>query len=109
METVIGNDCWIGDDVMVLGGASISDGCIIGARSMLVEGQITEPFCIYAGSPAKLIRPRFPEAVTRLLMKLRYWDRPLSWIQENKAIFEADLSKDEAFAAAALGKLIENG
>lgn len=52
----IGNDVWIGANVTVLDGASIGEGCVIAAGSV-VRG-VTDPYCIYAGVPAKRIGRR---------------------------------------------------
>lgn len=34
-DTELKNDIWMGDEVMVLGGATIENGCVIGARSVV--------------------------------------------------------------------------
>lgn len=36
-ETTIGDDCWIGGGVMVIGGVHIGDGCVIGAGSLVTK------------------------------------------------------------------------
>ncbi len=51
---VIGDNVWLGDGVAVLAGASIGDGCVIGANSV-VTGEIP-PGCVAVGAPARLIR-----------------------------------------------------
>lgn len=53
-KVTIGNNVWIGENVVVLPGANIGDGCIIGANSM-VKGRIPDG-CIAVGSPAKIIK-----------------------------------------------------
>src|SRR5690606_25441782 len=60
-DSIIKNDIWIGDEVMMLGGGVIEDGCVIGARSLLPPNFRSEPYGIYAGTPARLIRFRFSE------------------------------------------------
>jgi lipopolysaccharide O-acetyltransferase len=50
----IGSNVWLGDGVVVLGGADIGEGSIIGANS-IVNGPIP-PCCIAAGAPARAIR-----------------------------------------------------
>lgn len=47
----VGNDVWLGAGSVVLDGAHIADGCVIGANST-VKGQ-TEAYTVYVGSPAK--------------------------------------------------------
>jgi lipopolysaccharide O-acetyltransferase len=50
----IGDNVWIGDNVVILGPATIGRGSIIGANS-LVRGMFQEN-CIVAGTPAKVIK-----------------------------------------------------
>jgi len=50
----IGNNVWIGENAVILAGAEIGDGCIIGANS-LVNGKV-DANSIVAGTPAKLIK-----------------------------------------------------
>lgn len=84
---IIGNDVWIGDEVMIMGNTVISDGCVIGARSLVPCDFVTEPYGIYAGMPARLIRHRFNEGIRNRLTKLKWWDKPFSWIKENNDLF----------------------
>lgn len=51
----IGNHVWIGMQTLILKGAYIPDGCIIGARSIIPSSKMGEN-CIYAGAPAQLIK-----------------------------------------------------
>lgn len=37
LDVTIGNDCWIGGHVIILGGVSIGDGCMIGANSLVTK------------------------------------------------------------------------
>lgn len=55
-DVIIGNDVWIGFGAQVMPGVHIADGCIIGAGAVVTHN--TEPYCIYGGVPAKLIRRR---------------------------------------------------
>ncbi len=52
----IEDDVWIGANVTVLDGATIRKGCVIAAGSV-VTGD-TEPYAVYAGTPAKKIKSR---------------------------------------------------
>ncbi|PLY41600.1 acetyltransferase [Janthinobacterium sp. ROICE36] len=97
-DTVIKNDVWIGDEVMVLGGCVIENGCVIGARSLLPPNFRSEPYGVYAGSPARLIRYRFTEKVREALLELAWWEMPLSWVRDNNAMFLEDMCADEAKA-----------
>ncbi len=72
-DTVVGNDVWIGQNTTILPGVHIGDGAIIGAESV-VAGDV-EPYTIVAGNPTRLIRRRFDEELTELLLELRWWDK----------------------------------
>lgn len=50
----IGDHVWIGMQCLILKGANIPKGCIIGARSIISSSEM-EANCIYAGSPAKIV------------------------------------------------------
>ena len=53
---VIGDDVWIGANTVILDGANIGNGCVVGAAS-LVRSTL-EPQTLYAGNPIKLLRRR---------------------------------------------------
>lgn len=74
--TVIGNDVWIGAQCTVLAGVTIGDGAVIAANSVVSKD--IEPYAIVGGSPAKMIRPRFPEHQVAALLALRWWELPLA-------------------------------
>ncbi|WP_339266772.1 DapH/DapD/GlmU-related protein [Paenibacillus sp. FSL R5-0470] len=50
----IGNNVWIGENVCILLGVNIGDGCIIGANS--VVNRDIPSNCIVAGAPARVIK-----------------------------------------------------
>lgn len=56
---VIEDDVWIGAGAKILGGSHIAKGCVIGANAV-VKGR-TEPYGIYVGSPARLLKRRGQE------------------------------------------------
>ncbi len=53
---VIEDDVWIGANVVILDGAALGKGCVVGA-SALVKGKL-QPYGIYVGSPLTLIGMR---------------------------------------------------
>lgn len=105
-DMVLENDIWVGHDAMFLGGCRISNGCVIGARALVPMKMVTEPYGIYAGQPARLVRFRFPERVRELLLELAWWDLPLSFIEEHMRLFCIDLTQDEGLACELLTELI---
>lgn len=60
----IGENVWIGGNVIIVPGTNIGEGCIVGAGSV-VTGKIA-PFSIIAGNPAKVIGSRDAEHYNRL-------------------------------------------
>jgi acetyltransferase-like isoleucine patch superfamily enzyme len=52
-ETVIGNLVWIGTRAIVMSGASIGDGAVIGAGSVVRDN--VPPYAIVAGDPARIV------------------------------------------------------
>ncbi|HTR73023.1 MAG TPA: acyltransferase [Solirubrobacteraceae bacterium] len=52
--TRIGENCWLGANVVVTSGVTIGDRCVIGANSVVTKD--VEPHTIAAGAPAKAIR-----------------------------------------------------
>ena len=54
---VIGNDVWIGDNVIISTGCcQIGEGSILAAGAVVTED--VEPYCVVGGNPAKVIRYR---------------------------------------------------
>jgi virginiamycin A acetyltransferase len=104
-DSIIKNDVWLGDEMMMLGGGIIENGCIIGARALLTPNFRSEPYGIYAGNPARLIRFRFSEKVREALLDLAWWEMPLAWIRDNNDAFLVDLTADEGRSLELLAEL----
>lgn len=77
-DTVIGSDVWIGQNAVILPGVHIGDGAIVGANS--VVGSDVDAYTIVAGNPAKVLRRRFNDELTDLLLRFRWWDRSIEEI-----------------------------
>lgn len=72
-DTVIENDVWIGQNAVILPGVHIGNGAVIGANS--VVGRDVEDYTIVIGNPARVLRRRFDEEMTGLLLRFRWWDK----------------------------------
>lgn len=70
--TEIGSDVWIGARCFIAQGVRIGDGCVIGAGAVVTKD--LPPYSIAVGTPAKVIRSRFPEALVERLLKLEWWN-----------------------------------
>mgnify|MGYP006076554041 CR=1 FL=1 len=88
----IGNDVWIGRDVLIMPGVKIPNGCVIGAKSLITKN--LEPYGVYVGSPAKLIKFRFSEKIVIQLNEIKWWNWSSIDIKKNKDFFDIDLTKD---------------
>ena len=93
-KTKIGNDVWIGHNVIILSGITIGDGAILAAGSIITKD--VEPYTIVAGNPAKTIRKRFSENVIIELLDFKWWDLSNEQIDKNKKLFLTDLTKVES-------------
>ena len=82
----IGNDVWIGDGAMILGGHVIGDGAIVAAGAVVTKD--VEPYTIVAGVPARPVRKRFSDDEIHFLEELRWWDKGEEWIRENAEKFD---------------------
>ncbi|MEH7230066.1 CatB-related O-acetyltransferase [Bacillus safensis] len=69
---VIGNDVWVGQDVRFSStGITVGDGAVIAAGSIVTKD--VPPYAIVGGTPAKLIKFRFPPHIIQKLMNLKWW------------------------------------
>ncbi len=80
-EPIIGNDVWIGANVVIARGVRIGDGAIIGANSLVNKD--VPPYAVVAGSPANIIRFRFSEQIIEELLNLKWWNYSLD-VLKNK-------------------------
>jgi acetyltransferase-like isoleucine patch superfamily enzyme len=54
-DVILGKDCWIGMNAVILPGVVLGDKTIVGAGSVVTKS-FPEGNCIIAGNPAKIIR-----------------------------------------------------
>lgn len=82
----IGNDVWIGDSAIILDGVTVGDGAVIAAGAVVTKD--VKPYSIVAGVPAKILKSRFEHETVNELLKIKWWDKPLNWIEENANRFD---------------------
>ena len=91
-DIVVGNDVWLGRESVVMPGVHIGDGAIVAAYSVVTRD--IPPYCIAGGNPARLIRQRFSDELTALLLQLRWWDfDPETLAEVLPLLCEPDLEK----------------
>jgi acetyltransferase-like isoleucine patch superfamily enzyme len=78
----IGNDVWVGASVLVLDGVKIGDGAVIAAGAVVVKD--CEPFGVYAGVPAKLIKFKKGHVSS---MQAKWWEWDVNKIADNWGFF----------------------
>ena len=50
----IGDNCWIGDKVIILPGVNVGEGCVVGAGAIVTKD--IPPYSIAVGNPARVIK-----------------------------------------------------
>ncbi|MBI5569401.1 MAG: CatB-related O-acetyltransferase [Desulfomonile tiedjei] len=68
----IGNDVWIGQNVVILPSIRIDDGVIIGAGSVVTRD--CPPYAIVSGNPAKVVTFRFRPDQIETLLRIKWWE-----------------------------------
>lgn len=86
----IGNDVWIGDNVIFTKKISVGDGAIIGAGSVVTKD--IPSYAIVAGVPAKVIKYRFDQEIIGKLSKIDWTSWTLDTIEEKYQDFD-DIEK----------------
>jgi len=76
----IGNDVWIGDSAIILGGVTVGDGAVISAGSLVHRN--VKPYSV-GGNPAGFLFYRFDQKIINLLLNLKWWDLPEDIIKNN--------------------------
>lgn len=71
-RVMIGNDVWIGENAVIMGGVKVGNGAIIGASAVVTHD--IGNYEIWAGNPARYIRKRFPEEIIDMLNKSKWWE-----------------------------------
>jgi acetyltransferase-like isoleucine patch superfamily enzyme len=74
----VGNDVWIGREVLVMSGVTIGDGAVLAARAVVTKD--VAPFEIVGGVPARHIRWRFNEEIRAALCDIAWWNWPVDQV-----------------------------
>lgn len=92
-KTSIGNDVWIGSNVIIPGGIRIGTGTVVAAGSVVVKD--VPPYAVVGGNPASVIRFRFSDDQIEILLTSEWWNWPIDKISRNADEF-SDIEKFKA-------------
>ena len=81
LDVEIGNDVWIGERAMLIGGVHIADGAVVLAGAVVTKD--VPPYAIVGGVPAKIIRYRYDEETISFLLQAQWWNNTEDWFKEN--------------------------
>tara|TARA_R110002126_G_scaffold108149_7_gene243975 strand:- start:4566 stop:5171 length:606 start_codon:yes stop_codon:yes gene_type:complete len=85
-KTVLGNDVWIGANVIIMPGISVGNGAVIGAGSIVTKN--VEDFEIVYGIPAKSKGFRFSKESISEISELAWWHWDDYKLKNNIGIFK---------------------
>jgi phosphonate metabolism protein (transferase hexapeptide repeat family) len=68
----IGHDTWLGHGAMIKPDVTVGHGAVVAAGAVVTRD--VAPYTIVAGTPAKPLRRRQPEAIAERLIALGWWD-----------------------------------
>lgn len=71
-KTIIENDVWIGNNVIIKQGIKICNGSVIGMGAVLTKD--VGPYEVWGGNPAKLLKKRFDHSIEKKLIDSEWWD-----------------------------------
>ena len=86
----IGNDCWIGDRVEIVGGVKISDGAVVLTGAVVTKD--VPPYAVVGGVPARIIKFRYDEQTIQWLLETCWWDQSIEWLRDNWSLM-SDLDR----------------
>jgi len=79
-EVSIGNDVWIGANVIILDGVNVGDGAVIAAGSVVIQN--VEPFSLVAGTPAVHKKYKFSKKKIDEILNNPWWNKDIDYIKK---------------------------
>lgn len=104
-DIIVCDDVWIGLDSKIMSGIRIGQGAVIGAGSIVTKD--VPDYAIVAGSPAKIIKYRFPPNIILKLKQIDYSKIDKSFVLKNIEQFYEQV--DDSFDFDRLAIRTNNG
>ncbi len=82
---ILGNDVWVGINVIVMGGVTIGDGAIIAAGAIVTKD--VESYAVVGGVPARHLKYRIDKNLIRKVIGTEWWNKDEKWFKENHNLF----------------------
>ena len=77
----VGNDCWIGESVFIVGGVTLADGAMVLAHAVVTKD--VPPYAIVGGVPAKIVGYRYDEETIKFLLNVQWWNQSTEWFKRH--------------------------
>lgn len=87
----IGNDVWLGRNVLITNSSNIGNGVIAAAGAVITKS--VPDYAVVAGVPARIIRYRYTKEEIAALNRIAWWDWPDDKIRENYDDFYLDITE----------------
>ena len=94
LDVEIGNDVWIGERAILIGGIHIADGAVVLAGAVVTKD--VPPYAIVGGVPAKIIRYRYDEEIINFLLNIQWWNNSEDWFKKHWRLL-TDIDRLKAF------------
>lgn len=86
----IGHDVWVGMEAMIMGGVTIGNGAVVGARAVVTKD--IPPYAIVVGNPARIVKYRFDGKTIDRLEKSRWWNLNFEELLKHRScIYDANI------------------
>ncbi len=103
---IVNDDVWIGAGATILSNVSIGQGAVVAAGAVVTKS--VEPYAVVGGSPAKILKYRFPEGVRRRLLELDWSEFSQDQVKKVRAVLKMPVISENVDglckALTALGK-----